>query len=424
MASLCRKPKLLSSLQEILNIVNITSHTLRHERNLEKIRALLANPTDRIHYNENIWNLGIIDNVDFKKSTFGYENIFDATRGHSHAILRMLFQFQMPESLNTLELQERAQNQQPLLFGQNSYSEQTLNIFNSVFEKLLAFDENTFTYQTNFDGYDIRNQIMIYYKIGCDFPSPNIIILDAGDPPSNDLAVHECLKMYQNEIDSEYINVVADEAIFRRNKEELKLRIRATQLEKDRTDMLLCDYIGDNVKSSQQRNVQSRKNKVWELAHLLIDVFESLDPFNHPIFEFCKNLNQEEINQLVTVYDIGIKKLQSIIDQEILLTEDYTTVGRRARNINRIIVLRNESIESSLHITRLDLTRSELYRITVAEIARMKKEKKEEEREEKRKEKENKRGKGRGRGRGRDRGRGRGKRRGRGKDRGSGSEKE
>ncbi|POG72422.1 hypothetical protein GLOIN_2v1829825 [Rhizophagus irregularis DAOM 181602=DAOM 197198] len=484
MASLCRKPKLLSSLQEILNIVNITSHTLRHERNLEKIRALLANPTDRIHYNENIWNLGIIDNVDFKKSTFGYENIFDATRGHSHANLRMLFQFQMPESLNTLELQERAQNQQPLLFGQNSYSEQKLNIFNSVFEKLLAFDENTFTYQTNFDGYDIRNQIMKYYKIGCDFPTPNIIILDAGDPPSNDLAVHKCLKMYQNEIDSEYINVVADKAIFRRSisyckknektkmilgqwhtnkdmmstlitifsgyeifnmagilgvqfldklekcvdfratsrvleliwvsvennpqlramlrtaptvnltnpghffaydealetfgvkfvkqnitrittdKEELKLRIRATQLEKDRTDMLLCDYIGDNVKSSQQRNVQSRKNKVWELAHLLIDVFESLDLFNHPIFEFCKNLNQEEINQLVTVYDI------------------------------------------------------------VAEIARMKKEKKEEEREEKRKEKENKRGKGRGRGRGRDRGRGRGKRRGRGKDRGSGSEKE
>ncbi|PKY14332.1 hypothetical protein RhiirB3_426304, partial [Rhizophagus irregularis] len=487
MASLCRKPKLLSSLQEILNIVNITSHTLRHERNLEKIRALLANPTDRIHYNENIWNLGIIDNVDFKESTFGYGNIFDATRGHSHATLRMLFQFQMPESFNTLELQERAQNQQPLLFGQNSYSEQTLNIFNSVFEKLLAFDENTFTYQSNFDGYDIRNQIMTYYKIGCDFPPPNIIILDAGDPPSNDLAVHECLKMYQNEIDSEYINVVADEAIFRRSisyckknektkmilgqwhtnkdmmstlitifsgyeifnmagilgvqfldklekcvdfratsrvleliwvsvgiainlyvkrkketlnnilkenniikvwylyfqwasywrahwfgirwgvfdlqheslkafsplfpiagksnyarsvtyhlycvennpqlcamlrtapsvnltnpghffaydealetfgvkfvkqnitristdKEELKLRIRATQLEKDRTDMLLCDYIGDNVKSSQQRNVQSRKNKVWELAHLLIDVFESLDPFNHPIF--------------------------------------------------------------------------------------------------------------------------------------------
>ncbi|PKK64007.1 hypothetical protein RhiirC2_757404, partial [Rhizophagus irregularis] len=80
MASLYRKPKLLSSLQEILNIVNITSHTLRHERNLEKICALLANPTDRIHYNENIWNLGIIDNVDFKESTFGYGNIFDATK--------------------------------------------------------------------------------------------------------------------------------------------------------------------------------------------------------------------------------------------------------------------------------------------------------------------------------------------------------
>ncbi|RIA79316.1 hypothetical protein C1645_840978 [Glomus cerebriforme] len=90
----------------------------------------------------------------------------------------------MPESLDILELQEIARNQQPLLFGQNSYSQQTLNNFS---------------------------------LIGCDFPPPNIIILDTGDPPSNDFAIHECLKMYQNEINTEYINVIADEAIFRRD---------------------------------------------------------------------------------------------------------------------------------------------------------------------------------------------------------------
>jgi hypothetical protein len=59
---------------------------------------------------------------------------------------------------------------------------------------------------------------MTHFKVSCNFPPPNIIILNAGDPPSNDLAVHECLKMYTNEIGIEnnsYINVVANEAIFR-----------------------------------------------------------------------------------------------------------------------------------------------------------------------------------------------------------------
>ncbi|UZN99313.1 uncharacterized protein OCT59_000591 [Rhizophagus irregularis] len=165
--------------------------------------------------------------------------------------------------------------------------------------------------------------------------------------------------------------------------EELKLRIKATQLEKERTEMLICDYIGDSVQSSRPRNVQSQKEKIWELAHLLINAFESLNPLENPVFEFCNNLNDDGVNQLIIAYDIGIKRLQTIANQEIFLTESYTTIGRRARNITRV---------------------------TVADITKMKKEKKIEIREEK--EKEKGRG-GRGRGRGGGRGRGR-RRRGRG----------
>jgi len=122
------------------------------------------------------------------------------------------------------------------------------------------------------------------------------------------------------------------------DKEELKLRIRATQLEKERTDMLICDYINDSVQSSQPRHIQSRKEKIWELAHLLIDAFESANPSKHPIFEFCSNLNSEGIDKLFTAYDIGVERLQTIVNQEILLTEKHTTVGRKARNITRVIV--------------------------------------------------------------------------------------
>ncbi|UZO05123.1 uncharacterized protein OCT59_025483 [Rhizophagus irregularis] len=217
MTSLCRKPKLLSSLQGILEVVNITSHSQRHERNLKKIRALLVDPTDRICHEKNIWNLGIIDNVDFKETTFGYGNIFDAVRGNSHATLRMLFQYQLPNELpEIIEIQD--ENKQKL-FGQNNFSQQTFNIFNSVFEQLLTFNENfTPNYRSDFNEDDICNQIMTHFEVSFNLPPPNVIILDAGDLPSSDSAVHKCLEMYKNEIgmeNNEYINVVADEAIFR-----------------------------------------------------------------------------------------------------------------------------------------------------------------------------------------------------------------
>ena len=53
----------------------------------------------------------------------------------------------------------------------------------------------------------------------------------------------------------------------------------------------------------------------------MIDAFESENPFENPIFEFCNNINDEGVNQLVIAYDIGIKRLQAIVNQEIHLTE-------------------------------------------------------------------------------------------------------
>jgi hypothetical protein len=119
---------------------------------LEKIRALLVNLADRICYEKNIWNLGVIDNIDFKEATFGYGNIFDVTRGNSHATLRMLFQFQLSDKLPNI-IDETRENQQ--IFGPNSFSLQTLNVFNSVFKKLLEYDKNTLMHCSDFDENDI-----------------------------------------------------------------------------------------------------------------------------------------------------------------------------------------------------------------------------------------------------------------------------
>ncbi|PKB92601.1 hypothetical protein RhiirA5_387670, partial [Rhizophagus irregularis] len=123
------------------------------------------------------------------------------------------------------------------------------------FEKLLAFSEN-FTYQSDFDESDIRNQIMTYFKVGCNFSPPNVIILDAGDPPSSDSAVHKCLKMYENEIsigNNDYINVVADEAIFRRGisfcktNNKIKMILGQWHTSKDMMSTLITIFSGYGI---------------------------------------------------------------------------------------------------------------------------------------------------------------------------------
>ncbi|GBC00649.1 hypothetical protein RclHR1_39240001 [Rhizophagus clarus] len=75
-------------------------------------------------------------------------------------------------------------------------------------------------YYSDFNENNIQDQIMLHFEVGCNFPPSNVIILDAGDPPSNDSDVYECLKMYLNEINLEnnkYIHIAADEAIYRKN---------------------------------------------------------------------------------------------------------------------------------------------------------------------------------------------------------------
>src|SRR5581483_4319547 len=118
LSSLCRKPKLLSSLYAILYTANVVSHTQFHERRLEKLRIKESHPEKRLLQGNNIWNVCVIDNIDFKEQTFSYGNIFDSTRKSSHATLRMVFQFTLPESLNDINNSNNNNNSNLVLFGE------------------------------------------------------------------------------------------------------------------------------------------------------------------------------------------------------------------------------------------------------------------------------------------------------------------
>ena len=60
-----------------------------------------SDPTKRLIKGKNIWNLAVIDNIDFKEKSFKFGNIYDVTRGNSHATLRMAFQAQLPIEVRT-----------------------------------------------------------------------------------------------------------------------------------------------------------------------------------------------------------------------------------------------------------------------------------------------------------------------------------
>ena len=51
-----------------------------------------------------MWNLAIINNIDFKQKSFAFGNIYDITRGSSHIILQMAFQSNMITFKNEQEI--------------------------------------------------------------------------------------------------------------------------------------------------------------------------------------------------------------------------------------------------------------------------------------------------------------------------------
>jgi len=67
MSSLCQKPKLYCSLYNILCIANVVSHTQQYERLLEKARQHDAKSESRLLQGTKIWNISVIDNIDFMK---------------------------------------------------------------------------------------------------------------------------------------------------------------------------------------------------------------------------------------------------------------------------------------------------------------------------------------------------------------------
>ncbi|GES76543.1 hypothetical protein GLOIN_2v1482460 [Rhizophagus clarus] len=215
---LCEKRREHANKQKNIS-VNAAGITRKHEKLLEIKRMEAADPKLRIWKNPNIWNICVIDNIDFKEKTFTYRNIYDTTRSSSHATLRLLFQYQLLVELNSIPDEEIQLNENTKLFGENLITNEVSLIFNTIFIQLLNCqtisnlpDQFSFEY----DAKIINEKIINYFNHGPFCPPVHIIILEAGDNPNKDVNIKTACNQYFDDlqIDNDLgIEVVCDEAI-------------------------------------------------------------------------------------------------------------------------------------------------------------------------------------------------------------------
>ncbi|RHZ84801.1 hypothetical protein Glove_74g102 [Diversispora epigaea] len=188
LASLCRKKKLSSSLHQVLESVNVVSHSIKHERKLEFKRMSNTDPRLHLISGSNIWNICVIDNIDFKQSSFSWED-------------------------ETIEL-----NEHNFTIGLNEDANKVVLSFEDIILQLLSFNNNN-NFNRNFNIEIINKKITEIFSNNSHLPPANIVILEAGNNPNSDEDIKQSCDQYFKDLNistNRYINICCDEAIFRR----------------------------------------------------------------------------------------------------------------------------------------------------------------------------------------------------------------
>ncbi|RHZ84898.1 hypothetical protein Glove_74g142 [Diversispora epigaea] len=202
LASLCRKKKLSSSLHQVLESVNVVSHSIKHERKLEFKQMSNTDP----------------HNIDFKQNSFSWGNIYDTTRSTSHAILRLVFQFTLPIDISSIEDETIELNEHNFTIGLNEDANKVVLSFEDIILQLLSFNNNN-NFNRNFNIEIINKKITKTFSNNSHLPSANIVILEAGDNSNSDEDIKQSCDQYFKDLNistNKYINICCDKAIFRR----------------------------------------------------------------------------------------------------------------------------------------------------------------------------------------------------------------
>ncbi|GBC09194.1 hypothetical protein RclHR1_08680011 [Rhizophagus clarus] len=107
------------------------------------------------------------------------------------------------------------------LFGTNENINDILMVFQQTINELLDFEmiNDELIYKKDFNADTVKCAILSKLNPGCLGPSPDVIILEPGANPNSDEEILQVAKMYKDDFsmeDHSFLDIVADEAIYRR----------------------------------------------------------------------------------------------------------------------------------------------------------------------------------------------------------------
>ncbi|CAJ0650450.1 12025_t:CDS:2 [Entrophospora sp. SA101] len=129
------------------------------------------------------------------------------------------------------------------------------------------------------------------------------------------------------------------------DEESLKLQIKSVQDEKERLNSFLFEFVDSKKKNPGKYKANSLKEPLWKLTTNLLDLFENFDSnMTHHLIEKAPELTTDGFNSLFNSYDIGKRRMETLLNQEVYGTGEINTIGRRSTN-------RKEKLEENIEAT-------------------------------------------------------------------------
>ncbi|CAJ0896884.1 9355_t:CDS:2 [Entrophospora sp. SA101] len=282
-ASLCRRPQFLGSLQLILRSLHVISHTEDHEHHLEIKRMEKVDPKSRI----------ISGRTSF------------------HVVLRICFFFILPLPICEIVGEESMIYEKKTIFGFNQFSSEKIKLFEDFFKRLL-------NYQTSLSGASFNkvDDEEIYQEIIKHIPKGTLLL---ENPPNSFIKV--------------WILYWRWSSLLRFH----KLGIRIGN----------WDFQIESLRAFGKYKANSLKEPLWKLTTNLLDLFENFDSnMTHHLIEKAPELTTDGFNSLFNSYDIGKRRMETLLNQEVYGTGEINTIGRRSTNVKR-----KEKLEENIEAT-------------------------------------------------------------------------
>jgi hypothetical protein len=152
--------------------------------------------------------------------------------------------------------------------------------------------------------------------------------------------------------------------------ENLKRNIKAAQAEHERLNLLISEFTGDKSVSRGPRSIKDRHEALWKLIAELRLAFSNSPQESHPLFSEATQLTDVGYQRMFTSYQIGIKRMVALVEQDIFHTATQVKAGRGKRDLIPLKVkeMKKRKREARLAETRVDESGSSSVQAPIGDI--------------------------------------------------------